>query len=58
MWRQALNVGAAEPFNSDKLRGDLTTAVTTASEAYDQVIATLEGVQLSGEDLAPLRPLL
>ena len=53
---EALSVPAAEPFNGDKLRGELGKTVDTANEAYGTVVATLEGVTLNSEDLAPLKP--
>jgi hypothetical protein len=54
---ETLNVGAAEPFNGDKLKTDLGKSITDAATAYQTVLETLEGAQLSTPDLAPLKPM-
>lgn len=54
---ESLNVAAAEPFNGDKIKTELGKAIQDAGTAYEDVLATLEGAQLSDASLAPLKPL-
>lgn len=44
-------------FNGDKQKTDLGKTITDAAAALDDVLATLEGAQLTGADLASLKPM-